>query len=73
MNFSGRWMNHSYCPNAKIVIPSGGEPLYDMKRDVWYLFVQCERDINKGEEIFINYGAEYHTITRKKFMGQYYV
>ena len=62
-NFSGRWMNHSYEPNARLVIPRDGKTLYDHKRGRWYIFVECERDIDKGKEIFINYGRDYYTFT----------
>ena len=46
------------------MIPRGGKPLYDAKRQRWYIFIQCERDINRGDEIFDNYGREYYTLTK---------
>ena len=68
-NFSGRWINHSHSPNAKLVIPLGGKPLYDRKRDVWYIFVQCLCDIKKGDEIFVDYGKEYYVNSRVDAYG----
>ena len=68
-NFSGRWINHSHSPNAKLVIPLGGKPLYDSRRDVWYIFVQCLCDIKKGDEIFVDYGKEYYTFSRVDAYG----
>ena len=68
-NFSGRWINHSHSPNAKLVIPLGEKPLYDSRRDVWYIFVQCLCDIKKGDEIFVDYSKEYYTFSRVDAYG----
>ena len=68
-NFSGRWMNHSHSPNARLVIPRRGKPLYDRRRSVWYIFVECLCDIKKGEEIFIDYGKKYYTFNRMNPYG----
>lgn len=57
-NFSGRWINHSYIPNARLIVPIGGVlRCHENRRDV--IIVECVKEIKKGEEIFINYGWKY--------------
>lgn len=55
-NFSGRWINHSIRPNARLVQPIGGILQY---RGRSVIFVECMKPIYSGQEIFINYGLEY--------------
>lgn len=55
-NFSGRWLNHSARPNARLVKPIGGILHYKSKHAI---MVECIRDIGEGDEIFINYGIQY--------------
>lgn len=55
-NFSGRWMNHSARPNARLVKPIGGILRYDKKH---VILVECIKEIRKGDEIFVNYGIQY--------------
>ena len=55
-NFSGRWINHSIRPNARLVQPVGGILQYNGRS---VIFVECMKPIYSGQEIFINYGLKY--------------
>ena len=55
-NFSGKWINHSLRPNARLVKPIGGILRYKERR---VIIVESLKEIQKGEEIFIDYGEEY--------------
>ena len=56
-NYSGRWINHSYTPNARLVIPIGGLLTCHNKRVA--IIVECVKPISQCEEIFIDYGLSY--------------
>ena len=59
-NYSGRWINHSCVPNARLVVPIGGVIRNDkIKR--YAIIVECVKEIHPCEEIFIDYGWEYFT------------
>ena len=55
-NFSGRWINHSIRPNARLVQPVGGILQYKGRSAI---FVECKKPIYSGQEIFVNYGMQY--------------
>ena len=57
-NYSGRWMNHSYTPNARLVRPIIGGLLTCPNKRVG-IIVECLRPISQCEEIFIDYGVTY--------------
>jgi len=56
-NFSGRWINHSIYPNARLVLPIGGLLTYKDQRVA--ILVECVKEIQDDEEIFIDYGLQY--------------
>lgn len=56
-NYSGRWMNHSCTPNARLVVPIGGLLTCHNKRVG--IIVECLQPIYQCEEIFIDYGLTY--------------
>ena len=56
-NYSGRWINHSYSPNARLVVPIGGLLTCHNKRVCF--IVECLQPISQCEEIFIDYGLPY--------------
>ena len=55
-NFSGRWINHSIEPNARLIQSWEGMLQYKGKHAI---LVECIRNIERGDEIFIDYGIEY--------------
>ena len=57
-NFSGRWINHMCNPNARLIQPWEGNGILRYK-EKYAIIVVCIKNIQKGEEIFINYGIEY--------------
>ena len=57
-NFSGRWMNHSVDPNARLIQPWEGKGILQYKGK-HAIIVECIKEIQKDEEIFIHYGIEY--------------
>ena len=59
-NYSGRWINHSCVPNARLVVPIGGVIRND-KSKRYAIIVECVNEIHQCEEIFIDYGWEYFT------------
>ena len=59
-NYSGRWMNHSVTPNARLVIPLDDRLLKCHANRV-AIIVECVKCIVRCEEIFINYGKSYFT------------
>ena len=53
-NLSGRWANSSKTPNARLTIPLGGViNCQDQKKCA--ILVECISNIEKGEEIVIDY------------------
>ena len=57
-NYSGRWINHSITPNARLCIPLGDHLLQCHAKRV-AIIVECVKPIVRCEEIFINYGKPY--------------
>ena len=57
-NYSGRYINHSCVPNARLVVPVNGV-LRCKKTNKRGVIVECVREIQQHEEIFIDYGKEY--------------
>ena len=56
--YSGRWINHSNDPNARLVVPLGGViSCHDNKKCA--ILVECIKAIKEHEEIFIDYGNDY--------------
>ena len=53
-NFSGRWANSSKTPNARLVIPLGGV-IKCRDKNKFAILVECIRNIEKGDEIVIDY------------------
>ena len=58
-NFSGRWMNHSCSPNARLVVPAGEKLLVCPPKGRVAILVECVKTIYPFEEICIDYGMEY--------------
>ena len=58
-NFSGRWMNHSCSPNARLVVPLGEKLLVCPPKGRVAILVECVKTIYPSEEICIDYGMEY--------------
>lgn len=56
-NFSGRWINHRFRPNARLVQPAGG--ILKVSPTRYAIIVECIAEIQKGDEIFVNYGWKY--------------
>ena len=53
--YSGRWLNHSIDPNARLVVPLGGViSCHDNTKCA--ILVECIKPIGKNEEIFVDYG-----------------
>ena len=63
LNYSGRWCNHSFYPNACLVTPAGG--MIKLSTGKYAILVECERTINKHDEIFIDYGRKYFTVEKE--------
>ncbi len=59
-NYSGRWINHSITPNARLCNPLDNRLLRCHKRRV-AIIVECVKPIIRCEEIFIDYGKHYFT------------
>ena len=57
-NYSGRWLNHSRVPNARLVVPFKGI-IRCLKTNKHSIIVECIKEIQQHEEIFIDYGKEY--------------
>ena len=57
-NYSGRWINHSITPNARLCIPLG-DRLFKCHTQRVAIIVECVKPISRCEEIFINYGKQY--------------
>ena len=57
-NYSGKWINHSLTPNARLCIPLGDHLLKCHAKRI-AIIVECVRPIDCREEIFINYGKQY--------------
>ena len=57
-NYSGKWMNHSLTPNARLCIPLG-DHLFKCHAKRIAILVECVRPIAWFEEIFIDYGKQY--------------
>ena len=58
-NFSGRWINHHFRPNARLVEPAGG--IFQISSTRCAIIVECIEEIQNGGEIFIDYGEKYFT------------
>ena len=69
-NFSGRWINHRFRPNARLVEPAGG--ILKISPTRYAIIVECLTEIKEDEEVFINYGWQYFIyggmFDRKSFM-----
>ena len=53
--YSGRWINHSTAPNARLIVPLGGViRCHDNTKCA--ILVECIKRIKENEEIFIDYG-----------------
>ena len=53
--YSGRWINHSNDPNARLVVPLGGVlSCHDNTKCA--ILVECIKRIRENEEIFVDYG-----------------
>ena len=57
-NYSGKWLNHSLTPNARLCIPLGDHFLKCHSKRI-AIIVECVRPIGRFEEIFIDYGKHY--------------
>ena len=57
-NFSGRWINHRLNPNARLTQPWEGNGILRY-RGKHAIIVECIAEIQRDEEIFIDYGIEY--------------
>ena len=57
-NYSGKWMNHSLIPNARLCTPLGDRLLKCHAKRI-AIIVECVRPIVRFEEIFIDYGKQY--------------
>ena len=64
-NYSGRWINHSFVPNARLVVPICGLMRHDKK---YVVIVECTKEIQQFEEVFIDYGWQYF-VNKKKFLN----
>ena len=53
--YSGRWINHSKAPNARLVVPLGGV-LTCHDKTKCAILVECIKPIGENEEIFVDYG-----------------
>jgi len=69
-NYSGRWINHSYSPNARLVVPIGGLLTCHNKRVG--VIVECLQPISQCEEIFIDYGLPYFCIQENEVDPNYF-
>ena len=58
-NFSGRWINHHFQPNARLVQPAGG--IFWISSTRCAIIVECIQEIQNDGEIFIDYGEKYFT------------
>ena len=58
-NFSGRWMNHSCSPNARLAVPPGEMLIVCPPKGRVAILVECVKTIYPFEEICIDYGMEY--------------
>ena len=58
-NFSGRWMNHSCSPNARLVVPLGQKLLKCLQKGRVAILVECVKTIHPFDEICIDYGMKY--------------
>ena len=68
-NFSGRWMNHSCSPNARLVVPLGGQLLRCPQKGRVAILVECVKMIYPFEEICIDYGKKYFTSDDRRVSG----
>ena len=57
-NYSGRWMNHSITPNARLCNPLD-DRLFKCHTQRVAIIVECVKPIIRCEEIFIDYGKQY--------------
>ena len=56
--YSGRWINHSNDPNARLVVPLGGV-IRCHNTTKCAILVECIKPIGKNEEIFVDYGDRF--------------
>ena len=57
-NYSGRWINHSITPNARLCNPLG-DRLFKCHAQRVAIIVECVKPIIRCEEIFVDYGKHY--------------